>query len=66
MRPLVLNCSNKVAWRRVQTFDTEDPLTPFLAYVLFVLHYRNNPFSDSWLIFKHSKCEKFAIGNELL
>ena len=38
-----------------ETFDTTDPLTPFLAYVLFVLHYRNNPFSDSWLIFKHSE-----------
>ena len=30
-----------------ETFDTSDPLTPFLAYVLFVLHYRNNPFADS-------------------
>ena len=38
-----------------ETFDTSDPLTPFLAYVLFVLHYRNNPFPDSWLIFKHSE-----------
>ena len=38
-----------------ETFDTSDPLTPFLAYVLFVLHYRNNPFADSWLIFKHSE-----------
>ena len=38
-----------------ETFDTTDPLTPFLAYVFFVLHYRNNPFSDSWLIFKHSE-----------
>ena len=38
-----------------ETFDTKDPLTPFLAYVLFVLHYRINPFSDSWLIFKHSE-----------
>ena len=23
--------------------------------MLFVLHYRNNPFADSWLIFKHSE-----------
>ena len=38
-----------------ETFDTSDPLTPFLAYVLFVLHYRNNPFADSWLIFTHSE-----------
>ena len=38
-----------------ETFDTSDPLTPFLAYVPFVLHYRNNPFADSWLIFKHSE-----------
>ena len=38
-----------------ETFDTSDPLTPFLAYVLSVLHYRNNPFADSWLIFKHSE-----------
>ena len=38
-----------------ETFDTKDPLTPFLAYVLFVLHYRNNPLPDSWLIFKHSE-----------
>ena len=38
-----------------EAFDTSDPLTPFLAYVLFVLHYRNNPFPDSWLIFKHSE-----------
>ena len=38
-----------------EAFDTSDPLTPFLAYALFVLHYRNNPFPDSWLIFKHSE-----------
>ena len=38
-----------------ETVDTSDPLTPFLAYVLFVLHYRSNPFPDSWLIFKHSE-----------
>ena len=51
-----------------ETFDTKDPLTPFLGYVLFVLQHRNNPFSDSdsWLIFKHSEMREFAIGNELL
>ena len=38
-----------------ETVDTKDPLTPFLACVLFLLHYRNNPFSDSWLVFKHSE-----------
>eukprot|EP00439_Symbiodinium_sp_Y106_P019769 s5483_g2.t1 len=45
-----------------ETFDTKDPLTPFLAYVLFVLHYRNNPFSDSWLIFKHSEMREIRDG----
>ncbi|CAE6969415.1 unnamed protein product [Symbiodinium sp. CCMP2592] len=38
-----------------ETFESKDPLTPFLAYVLFLLHYRNNLFPDSWLIFKHSE-----------
>ena len=48
-----------------ETFDATDPLKPLLAYVLFVLHYRNNPFADSWPISSTPKCEKFAIGNEL-
>ncbi|CAE7213703.1 unnamed protein product [Symbiodinium sp. CCMP2592] len=38
-----------------ETFESKDPLTPFLAYVLFLLHYRNNLFPDSWMIFKHTE-----------
>ena len=35
------------------TSSGENPLTPWQAYMAFVLHYRMNPRGDSWLIPKH-------------
>ena len=37
------------------TFSGDNPLTPLQAYMSFVLHYRINPYGDSWLIPKHAE-----------
>ena len=39
---------------RTDTFEAQEPLTPFLAYVLFVMHYRTSPSPESWLLLKRA------------